>query len=73
MPAEFCKVLNDRCVKAKELIGRRKKHVLAAATVPDEWMVDDSDMILPSSYLNVAKAKALYDNSVKFGSIQIRH
>ncbi|HOO43076.1 MAG TPA: hypothetical protein PLQ82_15260 [Desulfobacteraceae bacterium] len=65
MPPVFIDALNARTSKICELSFRQKKRLIGLDEVPDNWLVLDNNMILPSSYINTVRIRAFWNNNVK--------
>jgi len=65
VPPVFIEILNEQTSKFCELNYRQKRHIAGVDKVPDNWMVLDNKMILPSSYINITRVRAFWGNNVK--------
>ncbi len=65
IPPIFIDALNTRTSKICELSFRQKKRLVGLDNVPDNWLVLDNNMILPSSYINTVRVRAFWNNNVK--------
>ncbi len=65
VPPVFIEILNEQTSKFCELNYRQKRHIAGVDKVPDNWMVLDNKMILPSSYINITRIRAFWGNNVK--------
>ena len=65
MPPVFIDALNARTSKIAELNYRQKRRMVGLDEVPDNWLVLDNNMILPSSYINTARVRTFWNNNVK--------
>jgi len=65
MPPVFIDALNARTTKICELSLRQKKRLVGLDEVPDNWLVLDNKMILPSSYINTVRVRNFWKNNVK--------
>ncbi len=65
IPPVFVDALNARISKICELNYRQKRRLVGLDEVPDNWLVLDNNMILPSSYINTARVRTFWNNNVK--------
>jgi hypothetical protein len=65
IPPVFIDALNAQTSKICELSFRQKKRLIGLDIVPDNWLVLDNNMILPSSYINTVRVRAFWNNNVK--------
>lgn len=65
IPPVFIDALNARTSKICELNYRQRRRLVGQDEVPDNWLVLDNNMILPSSYINTARVRTFWNNNVK--------
>lgn len=65
MPLIFRRAIAAYVTTLGKLTYRRRSELLSKDELPDDYYVDPEGFILPSSYINVAKARAYFYGSVK--------
>lgn len=55
----------DTSVRVCDLTSRRRRSAVGLAEVEENWMVDKNDMILPSSYVDIKRAEAIWNGNVR--------
>ena len=65
IPHHFAEIIKTNFMKFGELSTRQKRQLVGTDVIPDSWLIFNGCMIMPSSYLNLNKAKAFWNNNVK--------
>jgi hypothetical protein len=65
MPPQIIESFMSRTVAFKDVSTRKRKQIVGRDTIPDNWRVTESGLILPSSYINQQRARAFWNNNVK--------
>ncbi|MCF0177818.1 MAG: hypothetical protein HUJ90_04255 [Bacteroidales bacterium] len=63
-PAEMIDLYMKNLVRIGDTIGRRRRKITIGQVLPDNWLVDEKDMILPLSYLKIGRARAVWNGYV---------
>ena len=65
MPLVFRKAVAGYVTTLGKLTTRRRLELLSKDSLPDDYYVDPEGFILPNSFINVAKARAYFNGSIR--------
>lgn len=62
---DFRKTIDKGSSNVSDLGEKQKRHLIGKEPVPGNWQMNENGMILPSSYINIKRARAFWNNNIK--------